>query len=114
MLEHGLPELGVHQPSCGEHTYIATTARAVYNTAMRRGCLQHFPVATHAGAAVCAAMLQDRPYLCNMAVAPERRGQGFGTLLMRAAEDLVTHMGERDLYLHVRWATVVIMVANRD
>lgn len=47
--------------------------------------------------------LQDRPYICNMAVAPAFRGQGHGKRIMSAAEELVAVMGESEIYLHVRW-----------
>jgi ribosomal protein S18 acetylase RimI-like enzyme len=45
----------------------------------------------------------ERPYLCNMAVAAETRRQGIGGLMLKAAEDLVQHVGEDQLYLHLRF-----------
>lgn len=47
--------------------------------------------------------LQDRPYLCNMAVDPRHRGRGYGAALLQAAEQLVASLGETEIYLHVRW-----------
>lgn len=49
-----------------------------------------------------ALLPQDRPYLCNMAVAAEHRGRGLGTRIMAAAEELVQALGESEIYLHVR------------
>ena len=44
----------------------------------------------------------DLPYLCNMAVDPSYRGQGYGSLLLDAAEDMVHETGYKSLFLHVR------------
>ena len=44
----------------------------------------------------------DLPYLCNMAVEPSYRGQGYGSLLLDAAEDMVHETGYKSLFLHVR------------
>lgn len=44
----------------------------------------------------------DLPYLCNMAVEPSYRGQGYGSLLLDAAEDMVYETGFKSLFLHVR------------
>jgi ribosomal protein S18 acetylase RimI-like enzyme len=46
----------------------------------------------------------DMPYLCNMAVQQEFRGQGYGSLLLDAAEEVVLSTGYKSLYLHVRHA----------
>jgi len=44
----------------------------------------------------------DLPYLCNMAVEASYRGQGYGSLLLDAAEDMVYETGYKSLFLHVR------------
>eukprot|EP00890_Picochlorum_soloecismus_P002477 jgi/Picsp_1/322/NSC_00321-R1_protein len=44
----------------------------------------------------------ELPYLCNMAVEPTYRGQGYGSLLLDAAEDMVYETGYKSLFLHVR------------
>lgn len=46
----------------------------------------------------------ELPYLCNMAVDPSSRGQGYGSLLLDAAEDLILEVGYKSLFLHVRHA----------
>eukprot|EP00873_Tetraselmis_striata_P033508 jgi/Tetstr1/453772/TSEL_040724.t1 len=43
-------------------------------------------------------------YLCNMAIDPSYRRQGFGTKLLDAAETFVGLAGEDEIYLHVRLA----------
>ncbi len=96
---HGLLERCTGFP---RKVFAATSGGPMCNTPCRRGCL--LQECSGRVALLLRLLLQDRPYLCNMAVAPERRGRGYGTLLMRAAEELVTYMGERELYLHVRWA----------
>lgn len=45
----------------------------------------------------------DRPYLCNMAIDKNHRRQGYGSLLLEAAEELVHAVGEDSVYLHVRF-----------
>lgn len=45
----------------------------------------------------------DRPYLCNFAVAEEWRGQGIGSKLLAASEELVATVGETSIYLHLRF-----------
>ena len=47
-------------------------------------------------------MLQDAAYLCNMAVAESFQRRGYGTLLLKAAEQVVQLAGFRRVYLHVR------------
>ena len=45
----------------------------------------------------------ERPYLCNMAISPEVRRQGIGSLLLEAGEDLVQEVGDNCVYLHLRF-----------
>lgn len=45
---------------------------------------------------------EDRPYLCNMAIAEALRGRGYGYLLLQAAEELVSQLGENEVFLHLR------------
>ncbi len=49
-------------------------------------------------------LLQECAYLCNMAVDPGHRRQGYGLLLLEAAEEIARLGGQRDLYLHLRSA----------
>ncbi|KAK9843117.1 hypothetical protein WJX74_007218 [Apatococcus lobatus] len=41
-------------------------------------------------------------YLCNMAVTPDWRRQGYGMQLLRAAEMVAQLAGKQEIYLHVR------------
>ena len=38
-----------------------------------------------------------------MATHPAHRGRGYGFALLKAAEALVVQLGEREVYLHLRW-----------
>ena len=40
-----------------------------------------------------------------MAVDPHHRRQGYGLLLLEAVEEIARLGGQRDLYLHLRYAT---------
>ena len=44
-----------------------------------------------------SALLQECAYLCNMAVDPGHRRQGYGLLLLEAAEEIARLGGQRDL-----------------
>lgn len=44
----------------------------------------------------------DLPYLCNMAVREEYKGNGYGSMLLDAAERVVLSTGYKSVYLHVR------------
>lgn len=44
----------------------------------------------------------DLPYLCNMAVREEHKGNGYGSMLLDACERVVLSTGYKSLYLHVR------------
>ena len=39
-----------------------------------------------------------------MATVAAQRGNGYGLLLLQAAERLVVSLGETDIFLHLRWA----------
>ena len=47
---------------------------------------------------------QECAYVCNMAVDPDHRRQGYGLLLLEAVEEIARLGGQRDLYLHLRYA----------
>ncbi len=44
----------------------------------------------------------DLPYLCNMAVREEHKGNGYGSMLLDASERVVLSTGYKSMYLHVR------------
>ena len=46
----------------------------------------------------------DMPYLCNMAVNPDFRRQGIGSMLLDAAEEAILSTGYRSVFLHCRHA----------
>lgn len=48
------------------------------------------------------ALMQDCAYLCNMAVDPEWRRQGYGQHLLHVAELAAGIAGKQEIYLHVR------------
>ncbi|CAL5227490.1 g10471 [Coccomyxa viridis] len=45
---------------------------------------------------------EECAYVCNMAVDPDHRRQGYGLLLLEAVEEIARLGGQRDLYLHLR------------
>ena len=45
---------------------------------------------------------QDCAYLCNMAVSEEHQRKGFGSAILKAAEEMVRIAGFRRVWLHVR------------
>lgn len=45
----------------------------------------------------------DRAYLCNMAIGPEQRRKGYGAALLAAGELLASQLGEKEMYLHLRF-----------
>lgn len=49
--------------------------------------------------------MQECAYVCNMAVDSNHRRQGYGLLLLEAVEEIARLGGQRDLYLHLRYAT---------
>ena len=50
--------------------------------------------------------MQECAYVCNMAVDPDHRRQGYGLLLLEAVEEIARLGGQRDLYLHLRYAAI--------
>lgn len=49
-------------------------------------------------------LLQNCAYLCNMAVDANYRRRGYGNILLDAADEVAQIAGEKDIFLHLRYA----------
>jgi [ribosomal protein S18]-alanine N-acetyltransferase len=79
--------------------------RGMFGTHLTSDGGNNFLVAEEAGSVVgyaIAVVVSEESELLNIAVDPDRRGRGFGALLLDAAMDLCRRSGATEMWLEVR------------